>query len=682
MPELSNNMRLSGSAENTTQRARLPLKAEHFLVSITLLVFIILGVIFTADYGESWDEKQLIIYADTSLDAYAWWGNGHQWNKDFYGPSNHRYYGPAYLMLARIVSNELQRLPLDWPSIANWHFVIYLTYVFTIYCLYALIRRFVSTKAALGSALLFASQPLLWGHAFINPKDIPFMAFFIASILFGFQMADHLVAEKRKPPTNCLPLTPLQKALTDNYRTASYKLRKTLSILIGLAVVILTLRTIGAPLVNRSLSLVVDRAYHAEPASLLGKFFANIAQHAGAIPVSVYIDKSARFVYWVEGVVLNILLAGIVLLGVYIFLRTRENFKFKDYIPTGLKDFTYSLTNGRLLAASVFLGISTSIRMIGPAAGLLVALYFLIIARRRALIPLTAYFLVSAGITYFTWPYLWIDPFRNFYEAAQTMASFPFPLEVLFSGHYYAASDLPRIYFPQLLAFQFTLPALALALGGLAIIILKLVRKQVRSLELGLLLGWFFAPFSLALIFQPPMYDNFRQFFFIIPPLFLLIGFCLEALIRVIPRKLVQLALLGLLIAPGIYWGARLHPYEYTYYNMLTGGLAGAYRQYETDYWATSFQEAVEYVNQVAPEGATIAVSLPAHIAVTYARPDLKVVYYFGSKFDPSITADFAIAATRLDFDQQVYPEYEVVYQVRRGEAVFAVVKQPAAAQD
>jgi hypothetical protein len=39
----------------------------------------------------------------------------------------------------------------------------------------------------------------------------------------------------------------------------------------------------------------------------------------------------------------------------------------------------------------------------------------------------------------------------------------------------------------------------------------------------------------------------------------------------------------------------KLHPYEYTYYNQLVGGVAGAARKgYLTEYWATSYKEAVE----------------------------------------------------------------------------------------
>ena len=37
----------------------------------------------------------------------------------------------------------------------------------------------------------------------------------------------------------------------------------------------------------------------------------------------------------------------------------------------------------------------------------------------------------------------------------------------------------------------------------------------------------------------------------------------------------------------------RLHPYEYMFYNPLVGGLEGAARRYEMDYWVNMMPEAV-----------------------------------------------------------------------------------------
>ena len=38
---------------------------------------------------------------------------------------------------------------------------------------------------------------------------------------------------------------------------------------------------------------------------------------------------------------------------------------------------------------------------------------------------------------------------------------------------------------------------------------------------------------------------------------------------------------------------ARLHPYEYLFYNPLVGGLEGASRRYDLDYWFGSMPEAL-----------------------------------------------------------------------------------------
>jgi hypothetical protein len=40
----------------------------------------------------------------------------------------------------------------------------------------------------------------------------------------------------------------------------------------------------------------------------------------------------------------------------------------------------------------------------------------------------------------------------------------------------------------------------------------------------------------------------------------------------------------------------RLHPYEYLVYNSLVGGLDGASRRYDLDYWFGSMPEAINYL--------------------------------------------------------------------------------------
>ncbi|MFN2121074.1 MAG: ArnT family glycosyltransferase, partial [Anaerolineales bacterium] len=80
---------------------------------------------------------------------------------------------------------------------AAWHLANFVTFLVGLYFMYGLARRFAGRwPAALGAAF-FATQPLLWGHAFINPKDMPFMVFFLGSIWLGFGMVDRLTAPVR-----------------------------------------------------------------------------------------------------------------------------------------------------------------------------------------------------------------------------------------------------------------------------------------------------------------------------------------------------------------------------------------------------------------------------------------------------------------------------------------------------
>ena len=72
------------------------------------------------------------------------------------------------------------------------HMFYFITYLAGVWAFYALGMRWLTRNAALGATLLFITQPLLWGHAFMNPKDTPFLAFFLLSIFFGFKMADDI----------------------------------------------------------------------------------------------------------------------------------------------------------------------------------------------------------------------------------------------------------------------------------------------------------------------------------------------------------------------------------------------------------------------------------------------------------------------------------------------------------
>ena len=119
---------------------------------------------------------------------------------------------------------------------------------------------------------------------------------------------------------------------------------------------------------------------------------------------------------------------------------------------------------------------------------------------------------------------------------------------------------------------------------------------------------WFVLPLIGLVASHAPLYDNFRQVLFILPPVFMMAGYAFSKINSPVARA----TLIGLCVLPGIVAGIRLHPYEYVYYNQFIGGEAGAFRRFEMDYWGTSYREAAQYLDRTAqPGGSLVTVSVP-----------------------------------------------------------------------
>ena len=117
-----------------------------------------------------------------------------------------------------------------------------------------------------------------------------------------------------------------------------------------------------------------------------------------------------------------------------------------------------SRRNRWIVLASVMVGMTISIRILGPAALGLVAVYAIIRLRHHAIVPLLACLGIGLVVAYFTWPYLWGDPITRFWESLKVMANFQFDLPILAPrGRDVSTANLPWYYLPKLMAIQLTL---------------------------------------------------------------------------------------------------------------------------------------------------------------------------------------------------------------------------------
>ena len=498
------------------------LKQKPVAISLLLAVAFVIGVLTVSEYGESWDEATLYRYSEYTMQAYRFLLHPH----DLPGsndtlPEN----GPGYVTAVSILAPRLLRLAPTWSLTTARHFVYFLTFLGGVLAFYLLCRRWLSEAGSASATLLLISQPLFWGHAFINPKDLVFLSFFTATVYAGLKMVD---------------------------------------------------RAPGSP---------------------------------------------------------------------------------------GF--------GGLVVLVGVLLGIASSLRVTGPVAGLIVLAYGVHQNPRKIILPAVACIFIATAITYLSWPYLWKDPLGHYVQSAINMTQFHWGGLVLFNGVLFQAAALPRLYFPTLIGIQLTEPALILGVFGMALAAVQSARSRVHG-PLLVILVWFILPLLMVVGLHSRLYDNGRQLYFILPPLFLGAGLALDRVLICLRPAALKPAVAVIIALPGIVAGANLHPYEYVYYNSLVGGTRGAYQRFEMDYWGTSSKEMIEYVNARAHRRTTVlAISAP-YLMKSYAR---HVVDVYGDSHDEPIRYDYISILIRGRWNEESCTSAPVVHTIDRMGATFAVLR-------
>ena len=605
------------------------------LITLLTLSFVI-GAVTLTHYGESWDELNLYKYAQHSLEAYITWPQ-----HGVIPVTGDRFenYGPVFVMFTAVITNTFTRIFPDVQAVVVQHFVYFLTFLVGVWAFYQLATRWMSHAAAFGATLLYITQPLFWGHAFINPKDIPLLALFTISVYLGMKMHDSLFGHGADS---------VIESVSRAWSGLPQRMRRLLTGATVLWLASIALLFGGTPLIHQWLDGAVRAAASGEP-SLLARITSNIQK----VPPEVYIEKF--FVLFLQVRIVYFLVATAVLIWLY-----------QRNLPDTLRIL------GIILPAGIILGLTVSIRIFGPLAGLLVAGYILWKSGRKAWLTIAIYALIAFMAMYLTWPYLWPDPIGRFFETVQVMARHPWPGTVLFNGVTYRANGLPASYMPVLLAIQLTEPVWVLFAIGLAVAIYGSIKRQLESRELlALTLVWFVLPLVTFIIVRPTMYDNFRQSLFILPPVFFMAGLAFEQ----IRKPLLQSALIALVVLPGLIASVKLHPYEYIYYNQFAGGVNSVADRFELDYWGTSYREAAQELNRMVPSNANVWVDGPAHILETYARPDFHL--YSAYEVERADHYDAVVTLARYDQEKTSFPNASIVYAVTRDDVVLTVIKKP-----
>jgi hypothetical protein len=97
--------------------------------------------------------------------------------------------------------------------------------------------------------------------------------------------------------------------------------------------------------------------------------------------------------------------------------------------------------------------------------------------------------------------------------------------------------------------------------------------------------------------------------------------------------------------------------------------------RFELEYWATSYREAAQEANRIAPPNANVWVDGPAHVFNRFARPDFHI--YSPQEAERANHYDLVVTLARYGLEKTSFPKAPIVYRVTREGAVFALIRQP-----
>jgi len=343
------------------------------------------------------------------------------------------------------------------------------------------------------------------------------------------------------------------------------------------------------------------------------------------------------------------------------------------------------------------MGLAVGARILGGLAGIyaFAGLALIVAAESREfgaakamqraagfVVALVPAMVLAYAVMALVWPWGVVDPLNPLHAAVYFSSFFEKPWRELFAGQLIEVPDMPRSYLPQLMALKLPEIFLLLGIAGILAAIVGFCRRSngpQRRATLFVVVLAAIAPILITFVTRPAMYNGIRHFVFILPPLAVLGGYAGAALLAwLAPRW--RFAAIGAAavflvgIALPVVEMVRLHPYEYTHFNHIAGGVKGAEGRYMRDYWGLSFKQAgSELVALLAARGEQPPAG-QLHWKIAVCGPHRPAEVALGPKFDISWEPRGAQFALTLGEFYCRPLDAPVLLEIKRDGVVFARV--------
>ncbi len=291
------------------------------------------------------------------------------------------------------------------------------------------------------------------------------------------------------------------------------------------------------------------------------------------------------------------------IMGIYGLICLLQDFPKRIWINALLLTLGFAITFGSRPAGGMLLGCFFT---------LFIALYYFLNKdfknrlrqdNNKLLKKFLVFFIGAMLLGFFigltSWPYGWVSPISHTLESISGMTNREVKIKVLFEGVYHLNSKQPWYYEPKWIIIS---NPLIVILGVLLFFVL--LRKALKNYSLFAVIVVLFAAFfppAYIIYKHSSVHDSWRHMFFIYPYWVTMSAMAFDLLKDYIRNEKLKwlpqaIAVAGLL--PAIIWIMSTTPNQYVYFNELTGGVKGAYGQYDIDYYQESGRIAADWIKQ------------------------------------------------------------------------------------
>lgn len=228
------------------------------------------------------------------------------------------------------------------------------------------------------------------------------------------------------------------------------------------------------------------------------------------------------------------------------------------------------------------------------------------------------------------WPYLRTNPVSGLITIVIKMTNFDvFNAIDLFEGRWLNRWEIPWYFVPKWILISTPL----FILSGIVLTPFIFINRfgEISKKNFALLIFVFVFPVLYVIFSKSNIYGDARHLLFCFPPIVVFSALGFENILRgkfpgfVTPAVIFIVFLFCL---EPFLWMKKNHPNEVVYFSPIIGGVDGAFKKYETEYYGNVLRQGVEWIQKNEPKGTT---DKPIRIRAWYGTP-LCTSYYINKK--------------------------------------------------